>query len=88
MPDPLLDAISNLTRELSNIPAVPIQTAAKLLEINRRTLYRRRSEFELIRRKGHLFVSLRSIYRCIVQKHYSPTAAFDVTKKVRHPGQE
>jgi len=76
--------IADLRQQLASIPAVPIETAAKLLEVSVRTMYRRRSQFECIRRKGHWYITLRSIQTYMTEEHYSPTTFFDETKNVSH----
>jgi hypothetical protein len=83
-----LGAVMELKRDLENVPAVPIEEAAELLEISLRTMYRRRFRFESLRRKGHLYITVRSLQRFIEQEQYFPTSSFNVTKKHRHLGQD
>jgi hypothetical protein len=80
MPDPL-DALSALKRELEDLPKVSIEKAAELLEVSPRTMYRRRMQFECVRIRGRLYVTIRSIKHYIEREQYSPTIVFDVTKK-------
>jgi hypothetical protein len=68
-----------LRSDLENVPAVPIEQAADLLELSVRTLYRRRGEFEHRRHKRHLYFTLRGIKEHIEIEQYNPTASFDVT---------
>lgn len=74
-----LTSIAELRAKLDEPPSVPIEQAAKLLEVSVRTLYRRRGEFEHKRRKGHLYFTLRDIHRYIELEQYNPTATYDVT---------
>lgn len=74
-----LASIAKLRAELETVPAVPIERAAELLEVSVRTLYRRRSEFEHQRRKGHLYFTLRGIKQHIELEQYNPTPSFDIT---------
>jgi len=82
-----LDPVSALKRDLENLPKVSIEKAAEMLEVSVRTMYRRRLRFECVRRKGHWYITLRSIRHHIEEQHYSGTTLFDLTKKSRHFGQ-
>lgn len=86
-----LDAVTALKRELENLPKVPIEKAAEMLEVSLRTMYRRRKQFEWVRRRNHWYITVQSIRSYLEQKHYRPTPVFDVRKKLRqlrHSGQE
>ena len=74
-----LGGILKLRRQLEFEPAVPIRRAADLLKVHPRTLYRRRHEFELIRRGRSWYITLRSLKRHIEEEEYHSTAFFDLT---------
>jgi len=76
-----IDAITKLRSDLATVPAVPIEKAAELLQMSVRTLYRRKEEFEYLRRKGHLYFTLRSIEHHIATKDYFATPLFDATSR-------
>jgi len=79
MLSPDIASLVRLRAELETVPAVSIEQAAELLELSVRTLYRRRSEFEHRRRKGHLYFTLRGIQQFIEVEQYHSTSSFDVT---------
>ena len=77
--NPYLASVLKLRSDLENVPAVPIEQAADLLELSVRTLYRRRGEFEHKRHKRHLYFTLRGIKEHIEIEQYNPTSSFDIT---------
>jgi hypothetical protein len=74
-------SVENLRRVLDRQNWFPLEEAARLLEWSVRTMYRRRGEFEYLRKKGHLYFSPRSIRRFIEEDHYNPTETFDLTSE-------
>jgi hypothetical protein len=74
-----LASVTKLRAALESVSAVPIEQAAELLDVSVRTLYRRRSEFEHKRLKGHLYFTLRGIKQYIEIEQYNPTTSFDIT---------
>ncbi len=77
--DPDFASVLKFRRELEDLPAVPIEEAARLLKKSVRTLYRRRANFEYKRVKRHLYFTLRSI-REQIELEYNPTAVYDLTR--------
>lgn len=75
-----LCAISRLRDRLNGVASLRIEHAAEVLGVSLRTLYRRRNEFEYLRRAGHIYVTTRSILEHIELQQYSPTAKFDLTR--------
>ena len=72
-------ALENLRHNIERPPAVPIEDAAKLLQMSVRTLYRRRAQFEHRRQHRHLYFTLRGIQEHIEMEQYNPTASFDIS---------
>lgn len=68
---------------LKDIPAVPIPKAARLLDVDERTIRYQITKkiLEGVRRKGSLWVTQRSI-ASYVKNHYHATAEFNVWKEV------
>ena len=83
MPDVQDDKISviHLHRHLERQGWFPIEEAASLLGWSVRNLYRRRSEFEYMRKRRHLYFSPRSIKQFIEEDQYNPTDKFDLTSE-------
>jgi len=75
-----LASVARLRSEIETVLAVKIEEAAELLDVSVRTLYRRRSQFEYKRCKGHLYFTVRSIKQYVEIEQYNPTPSFDVTK--------
>jgi hypothetical protein len=69
--------VESLKRRIEGEPAVSIEVAARVLQVSERTI-RRRSEFELRKSYGHLFVTIRSILYFIISRQYFPTSRFDL----------
>lgn len=80
-----LESVLKLRAELDTVPAIPIEHAAKILQLSVRTLYRRRVEFEHKRQKGHLYFTLRGIRHHIQIEQYNPTAQFNLQSTDAYP---
>jgi hypothetical protein len=76
-------ALLVLVTSFNRIPAVPIAKAAKLLQIEEKTVRNRieRKELEAIPRSGTIWVTLRSI-KHYLKTHYHATATFDLWSEV------
>lgn len=70
--------LESLRRRISEEPRIKIEEAARLLGISTNTIRRRRHDFELVKVKGHLYVTARSLLRFMSTHLYSPSAYFDV----------
>lgn len=80
-----LQYIQQLKSRMKCEPSIPIEEAASILEIDTRTI-RRRNEFERVRKKGHLHVTLRSIKRFIERHQYGPSESYDLRKEIDTQG--
>jgi len=80
-----LDSLVRLRKMFDTEPSLPIERAAEVLQMSVRNLYRRRSEFEYLRRNGHLHFTIRSIRQHIEFEQYNPTAFHDLTKDEHSP---
>lgn len=74
------DALSRLRQLLEREPSLPIERAAEALRMSVRNLYRRRNEFEYLRKGGHLYFTVRSLRTYIELEQYNATALHDLTK--------
>ena len=83
MPDAQDDKLSvfHLRRHLDGQNWFRIEEAAPLLGWSVRNLYRRRNEFEYVRKRRHLLFSPRSIKKFIEEDQYNPTDKFDLTSE-------
>ncbi len=80
-----LHALAALKRRIDEEPAITLERAAQTLGISPRTLRRRIHEFEVRRGPNrHIFVTVRSVTRYLVQEQYQATRDFDLTRSVKY----
>ena len=78
MPEPIL-----LQRKIARLSAVPVQRAAAILQMNRRSVYRltKTNKLEMVRRHGRIWVTVRSVKRYLETHQYSPTKDFNLLEE-------
>jgi len=78
-----LEDLQKLHHRLSSLPALPVDRAAAILNINRRTVYRKMllGELETVLRRGRKFVTARSI-SAYLKREYGSTAQFNAIDEV------
>jgi hypothetical protein len=72
--------VVKLKRLLDELRAVPLERPAEILQWHPRTLRRRLDDFELIRRGGAWWVSVRSLRQHLEEETYRGTEEFDVIR--------
>jgi len=77
LPDPKSNAVLDLKRRLEKLSVVKIEDAADLIGVSTRTVRRHLHLLEFRRSRGHIWISLRSIEKFIVEHRYQPSRHFD-----------
>ena len=81
--EPNLGHLMKFEQKLVSLPSVPIQKAAKILRVDRRTIYRRieKKKLEVVPRGGVYWVTVRSI-RALVEAEYKPSLHFNILREL------